>query len=227
MSSQDQWPQQPQQYPPGQQPGQYPPPGQYPTQQQYPTAQYPTQQWAAAGTPGAPAAVVKQVKRWPAATGAGVLGLLLGAGIGASGSGSDTTASTAVASKPAVTVTVTAAAQAAAPATSAAKPAIAPKPPGGVTVSGEKAKALTIVSFKGRKDALGQFAPVLRIKNVSGDDLSFVSVKVTALKGEDVVATADGIIESISAGQTVTYEPISGDDFGSGKGIRYDIEIGG
>jgi hypothetical protein len=117
-----------------------------------------------------------------------------------------------------------------------AEPAAAPKPapvaaaaaaPRGVTVSGEHANDLRIVSFKAKRNGVGWFAPVLRIKNTSGDSLSFVSVKVTALKGEDVAATASGIIESIDAGQTITYEPLSGDDFTLRAGLSYDVEIGG
>ena len=144
------------------------------------------------------------------ATACGILGLFVGIGIGA-------------ASGDAVTTATAEPAQAAGGAPTA-RPKSATTSPG-IDVSGDHAADLRVISFKARRDALGDFAPVLRIHNTSGDDLSYISVKVTVLKGEDVVATADGIIETIDAGQTITHEPLSGDKFRTGTRYHYAIEL--
>lgn len=105
----------------------------------------------------------------------------------------------------------------------AAKPAA----PNGVTVSGDYAGSVTIRSFRAKRDALDSFSVALRLQNTGGDDIEWMSVKVTALRGEEIVATGDGLVESIAAGQTITTETISTDDFpASAKGITYEVELG-
>lgn len=108
----------------------------------------------------------------------------------------------------------------------AGQPLAAPK---GVVVSGDASDVLRVRSFKAKRDGLGEFAPVLRLENVGGpgEDFEYIGVKVTALRGEDVIATADGFVESIAGGQTITHEPISTDDFPrSAAGITYEVELG-
>jgi len=99
-------------------------------------------------------------------------------------------------------------------------------PPKGVSVSGPYADAVVIRSFSAKRDALDDFGVKLRLQNVTDDPIEFMSVKVTALRGETIVATADGLVETLAAGQTVTHEPISADDFPSNRaGITYEIEL--
>lgn len=105
-------------------------------------------------------------------------------------------------------------------------PLAAPK---GVVASGDASDVIRIRSFKAKRDYFGSFAPVLRLENtgVAGEDFEYIGVKVTALRGEDVIATADGIIETIAGGQTITHEPLSADDFPkSTAGITYEVELG-
>lgn len=98
--------------------------------------------------------------------------------------------------------------------------------PAGVKVSGSYATVLQVKSFKPRRDELGAFTPTVRLKNLSKESGKYISLKVVALRGEDVVATADGVIESIDPGQTVTTEPFTGDDFPKNTdGITYEIEL--
>lgn len=116
--------------------------------------------------------------------------------------------------------------KAAAPAEPAAEAEPKIKAPKGVTVSGDYAETLQVRSLKATRSAIDLMDADLRVKNISDDDVSFVSIKLTALRGEEVIATADGIIESIDAGQTITTSLLSGDDFPSNrKGITYELEM--
>lgn len=113
--------------------------------------------------------------------------------------------------------------------TSATTPAPAAKPaaPKGVTVSGDYAGSVTIRSFRAKRDALDSFSVALRLQNTGSEDIEWMAVKVTALRGEEIVATGDGLVESIAAGQTITTETLSTDDFpASAKGITYEVELG-
>lgn len=103
--------------------------------------------------------------------------------------------------------------------------AVTPPRPG-VAVTGPYAAAVEIRSFKATRDALDSFAATIRMRNVTGDPIEFMSVKVTALRGEEVVATADGIVETLDAGQTITHSPVSADTFPTNaRGITYEIEL--
>lgn len=205
--NQPQYPPPPPQYPPP--PPAYPPPGPHGP--------------AGGGAPPGLSTTVKIVG------GLVALGLAFSAGAATGGSGS--ASSLVTAAQPTVTVTTTVTASSSTTptvATSSASSATASAGGvKGVTVTGDDADKLRVVSLKADRDAFGEFKPRMRIKNVSSDDLTFVSVKITALKGEEIIASADGIIESISAGQTVTFEPLSSDNFKQTPGLRYDIEIGG
>jgi hypothetical protein len=112
--------------------------------------------------------------------------------------------------------------------TTAAAPAAKIAAPEGVSVSGDNADVIRIRTFKPGRDALGWFAPVMRLQNVGAEDVTFMEVKVTALRGEQIVATADGVVESISRGQTITTEPVSTGSFPTTtRGITYEVELGG
>ncbi len=148
-----------------------------------PLPNYPT------GTPP----VVRKRRRWIHIIGYPVVALI-GVGIGsASAGGGATTASaptvTVTRDVPGPAVTVVKTVTVSAPAARTAAPAAPPAR--GVSVTGADAANYRVASFKAQADALGEFAPVLRIKNVTGDRQTFVSVKVTALKGAAVVAVAD------------------------------------
>lgn len=96
-----------------------------------------------------------------------------------------------------------------------------------VVVSGDYAEQVRIRSFKPTRDGLGMFAVKLRLEHIAGDDIDFMGVKVVALRGEEIVATADGFVESLAEGQTITTEPFSGDAFPrSQAGLSYEIEVG-
>lgn len=195
MSTHQDWPGPPPQYQPGH------------DQQQY-------------RGPYQPQRPARQRRRWPLATGTGLAGLVLGGIIGAAGAGSDPAPATLTGAQPA-----TSSAAAAKPKPAASSPAVKPASalPAGVDVSGTT--DLQVISFKARIDGIGSFAPVLRVRNTTREALQFAGVKVTALDGGDVVATADALIESIGPGQTVTVEPVSADPLKSTKGLAYAVEL--
>jgi hypothetical protein len=100
------------------------------------------------------------------------------------------------------------------------------KAPKGVTVSGDYSQSLQVRSFKPGRDAFDWFEVDLRVKNLTDEDFSGVLIKVVALRGEEVIATANGLIMSIDAGQTITTNVSGGDDFpASRKGITYELEM--
>lgn len=171
-----------------------------------------------------------------AAIAVGVIAVLtIGGGIIGSLAPDSTTAIEVASAQPTTAATTTAAqskapAKAAAPAATKAEPVVKEEPavkaPKGVAVSGDYAEILVIRSFKPTRDVFGWLQVDLRVKNPSDEDLEYLSIKVVALRGEDVIATADGLIESIDAGQTITTRVSGADDFPRNrKGITYEIEI--
>jgi hypothetical protein len=95
----------------------------------------------------------------------------------------------------------------------------------GVTLSGSAAGRLHLVAFRARTIA-DMFSPIIRIHNDSRDlDANLVAVKVVVLKHGEPVATANGVIEHIPAGKTVTTEPISADEWTEAKGYTFDVQL--
>jgi hypothetical protein len=93
----------------------------------------------------------------------------------------------------------------------------------GVTLTGS-ATELHLTSFKARTIA-ELFSPVVRVHNDSTRDLELVIVKVTALDGGDPIATANGVITRIKAGQTITVEPMSSDEWAKRSELTYDVQL--
>jgi hypothetical protein len=104
--------------------------------------------------------------------------------------------------------------------------ALIPKAPKGVTVSGDYAEFLQVKSFKPIRNVFGWMDVDLRVKNLATEDIEYVSIKIVALRGDTVIATADGIIETINSDQTVTTSVTGTDDFPKNrKGITYELEM--
>lgn len=93
----------------------------------------------------------------------------------------------------------------------------------GVTLTGS-ATELHLTSFKARTIA-ELFSPVVHVHNDSTRDLELVIVKVTALDDGDPIATANGVITRIKAGQTITVEPMSSDEWAKRSGLTYDVQL--
>lgn len=80
------------------------------------------------------------------------------------------------------------------------------KAPSGVVVSGRRAGVLQVMSFTVRSGQFEQFSPVLRIRNTGDKAVDWVTVTVTALKGESVKAVGVGYIEGLDSGDTTTVQ---------------------
>jgi hypothetical protein len=98
--------------------------------------------------------------------------------------------------------------------------------PEGVTVSGDYSNVIWIRSLKVERNVLDIMEVDLRIQNFSTEDIQNMSIKMVALKGEKIIATADGFVESINSNQRVTTSMFSADDFPKNQtGITYEIEF--
>lgn len=73
------------------------------------------------------------------------------------------------------------------------------------------------------EDALGDFAMRARVTN-TGDDIQGLILSASAFSGGSVVATFQGSAQNFGAGQTITMELISTDEFTSWDEIEFQID---
>ena len=50
-------------------------------------------------------------------------------------------------------------------------------------------------------DLLDEWAPVLRLKSRSGESLDYADINVTPLKGDELIATAEDVLDTLPDGQ--------------------------
>lgn len=95
-----------------------------------------------------------------------------------------------------------------------------------ITVSGSLADSVQIKSFHPKNETYIGFAADVRLHNPNENDIEFLDIKVTALRGNEIIATADGFMDELISGQTSTTQAIGTDKLPHNtKGIRYEVEI--
>jgi hypothetical protein len=93
----------------------------------------------------------------------------------------------------------------------------------GVVLSGS-AGTVHLVAFRART-ITENFSPIVRVHNDDQEAALGLAVKVTVLDGGDPIATANGVIERLEPGQTVTVEPLSSDEWTERDRYTYDVQI--